>query len=182
MGKAQERTRRQILSAFLELLGEKPYDMISVSEISEASFITRSTFYRYFDDKKSLLMAEIEDTVQRRAPDQPLLVQFVEYVEDYWPVLRNLTPTRQSRSDLHEILNQILWELIHRRVANGSQNDPLIAFVQHSRNKDIMIGAIEGMLMGILERYVIEGTEKINHSQLEAAIQEIDSLFQSKQY
>ena len=116
MGKAQERTRRQILSAFLELLSEKPYDMISVSEISAASFITRSTFYRYFDDKKSLLMAEIEDTVQKQVPDQPLLVQFVAYVEAYWPVLRNLTPTRQSRSDLHEILNQILWELIHRRV------------------------------------------------------------------
>ncbi len=52
MGKAQERTRRQILSAFLDLLGEKPYDMISVSEISAASVITRSTFYRYFADKK----------------------------------------------------------------------------------------------------------------------------------
>jgi len=178
MGKAQERTRRQILSAFLELLSEKPYDMISVSEISEASFITRSTFYRYFADKKSLLMAEIEDTVQKKAPDQPLLVQFVEYVEAYWPVLRHLTPTRQSRSDLHEILNQILWELIHRRVETGPQDDPVIATVQHSHNKTIMISAIEGMLMGILERYVVEGTAKINHDQLETAIQEIESLFQ----
>ncbi|WP_054656174.1 TetR/AcrR family transcriptional regulator [Secundilactobacillus silagei] len=161
MGKAQERTRRQILSAFLELLSEKPYDMISVSEISAASFITRSTFYRYFDDKKSLLMAEIEDTVQKQVPDQPLLVQFVEYVEAYWPVLRNLTPTRQSRSDLHEILNQILWELIHRRVEAGPQDDPVIATVQKSHNKTIMISAIEGMLMGILERYVVEAQPKL---------------------
>ncbi|WP_203652008.1 TetR/AcrR family transcriptional regulator [Secundilactobacillus yichangensis] len=181
MGKAQERTRRQILSAFLELLSEKPYDMISVSEISAASLITRSTFYRYFDDKKDLLMAEIEDTVQRRSPDQPLLVQFVEYVENYWSVLRNLTPTRQSRSDLHEILNQILWELIHRRVADGMQDDPVINTIQRSRNKDVMISAIEGMLMGILERYVVSATEKINHRQLEMAVREINNLFQQKQ-
>jgi Transcriptional regulator len=181
MGKAQERTRRQILSAFLDLLGEKPYDMISVSEISAASVITRSTFYRYFSDKKSLLMAEIEDTVQRHTPDQPLLVQFVEYVESYWTVLRNLTPTRQSRSDLHEILNQILWKLIQRRVVTGSENDPVIETIRQSHNKDVMISAIEGMLMGILERYVVEGTEKIDHKQLEAAILEINGLFQQKQ-
>lgn len=179
MGNAQERTRRQILSTFLELLGEKPYDMISVSEISQASFITRSTFYRYFPDKNSLLMAEIEDTVQRRTPDQPLLVQFVEYVEAYWPVLRNLTPTRQSRSDLHEILNQILWELIQHRVKEGLENDPVITTIQQSPNKDIMISAVEGMLMGILERYVVKGNAEVDHTQLEAAIREINSLFQS---
>ncbi|MCH5461546.1 TetR/AcrR family transcriptional regulator [Lactobacillus sp. LC28-10] len=178
MGKAQERTRRQILSAFLDLLGEKPYDMISVSEISVASFITRSTFYRYFPDKNSLLMAEIEDTVQRRTPDQPLLVQFVEYVEAYWPVLRNLMPTRQSRSDLHEILNQILWELIQRRVDDGPQDDPVITTIQRSPNKEIMISAIEGMLMGILERYVVKGSSEVDHKQLEAAVREINSLFQ----
>lgn len=181
MGNTQERTRRQILNAFLDLLGEKPYDMISVSEIAQESFITRSTFYRYFSDKKSLLMAEIEDTVQRHTPNQPLLVQFVEYVESYWTVLRNLMPTRQSRSDLHEILNQILWELIQRRVATGSKNDPVIETIQRSHNKDVMISAIEGMLMGILERYVVEGTEKIDHKQLEAAILEINSLFKQKQ-
>lgn len=180
MGKAQERTRQQILSAFLELLRNKPYDMISVSEISGASLITRSTFYRYFADKKDLLMAEIEATVQKQAPDQPLLVQFVEYVEEYWAILRHLTPTRQSRSDLHEILNQILWELIHRRVISDSSDDPVIETIKQSRNKDIMISAIEGMLMGILERYVVEGSEKINNRQLEAAVREIEGLFQQQ--
>lgn len=181
MGKAQERTRRQILSAFLDLLVAKPYDMISVSEISEASYITRSTFYRYFPDKKSLLMAEIEDTVQKTVPDKPLLVQFVSYVEAYWPLLRHLSPTRQSRSDLHDILNQILWELIHRRVVEDSKDDPVIDVIRRSKNKAIMISAVEGMLMGILERYVAEGTEKINKRQLENTMNDIDELFAVKQ-
>ncbi|MTV83262.1 TetR/AcrR family transcriptional regulator [Secundilactobacillus folii] len=180
MGKAQERTRRQILSAFLDLLVAKPYDMISVSEISEASYITRSTFYRYFPDKKTLLMAEIEDTVQKTTPDKPLLTQFSEYVEAYWPLLRHLAPTRQSRSDLHEILNQMLWELIHHRVVEDAEGDPVIDMIRRSKNKGIMISAIEGMLMGILEHFIAERTEKINKRSFENTMKEISTLFDTK--
>lgn len=71
MGRAQERTRHQIMTAFLDLLEQKYYDMISVSQISEESFVTRSTFYRYFKDKTALLMTVIEDTVEKTVPDQP---------------------------------------------------------------------------------------------------------------
>ncbi len=35
--------------------------------------------------------------------------------------------------------------------------------------------------MGILERYVVEGTAKIDHKQLEKAILEINNLFKQKQ-
>ncbi|KRK98471.1 hypothetical protein FD04_GL000202 [Secundilactobacillus odoratitofui DSM 19909 = JCM 15043] len=180
MGKAQERTRRQILTAFLDLLMNKPYDMISISAVAEASFVTRSTFYRYFPDKKSLLKAEIEETVDKTIPDQPLMVQFVRYVEVYWPVLRHLAPTRQSRADVHEILNNILWELIYQRVQESTIDDPVIDKIRSSKYPTIMNSAVAGMLMGILERYVAEGTEKVNKRQLETTVNELVKMFKIK--
>lgn len=178
MGRAQERTRHQIMTAFLELLEQKYYDMISVSQISEESFVTRSTFYRYFKDKTTLLMTVIEDTVEKTVPDQPLLTQYVTYVEQYWPLLRHLSPSRQSRADLHDILNQILWEMINRRVQGSSAvKDPVIDMIRKAKHQEIMISAVEGIMMGILERFVSEGAEKINATELEETVQELVTKF-----
>lgn len=179
MGRAQERTRRQILAAFLELLTAKPYDMISVSEIAEASYVTRSTFYRYFDDKQTLLMTEIQETVELTAPDQPLLAQFVSYVDQYWQVLRHLAPTRQSRSDIHTMLNQIMWELIHQRVENGQANDPTVNLIRHAKDQSVMTSVIEGMMMGIVERYISQGVTKINRKELQSAVDELAEMFEN---
>ncbi|KRN21250.1 TetR/AcrR family transcriptional regulator [Secundilactobacillus similis] len=166
------------MTAFLDLLEQKYYDMISVSQISEESFVTRSTFYRYFKDKTALLMTVIEDTVEKTVPDQPLLTQYVTYVEQYWPLLRHLSPSRQSRADLHDILNQILWEMIERRVQGSSTvEDPVIDMIRQAKHRNIMISAVEGIMMGILERYVSEGAENINATELEETVQELVAKF-----
>lgn len=46
-----ERTRRLLKDAFQQLLEEKSFEGISVSEICALSTVRRGTFYRHFDDK-----------------------------------------------------------------------------------------------------------------------------------
>ena len=43
-------TKQAILSAFLDLLDEKPFDRISVVDIAQRSRINRNTFYYYYPD------------------------------------------------------------------------------------------------------------------------------------
>ena len=42
------RTKRAIRNAFAELLSEKPYEEITVTDITELADINRKTFYNYY--------------------------------------------------------------------------------------------------------------------------------------
>ncbi len=174
MGRAQERTRHQIITAFLDLLAEQYFDTISVSKVSDASFVTRSTFYRYFKDKNDLLFNAIESTISQSVPDQALMSQFVNYVEAYWPLLRHLSPSRQSRSNLNDILNQILWDMVHRRVKETpNDTDPMIQLMVTAEHPELMISVVEGMMMGVMEYYVQNDVEKIDKRELEDTMSDI---------
>lgn len=55
------RTRQFIMSAFDQLLGEKPFSKIGVNDIAELANINRSTFYLHFVDKFALLDEYIDE-------------------------------------------------------------------------------------------------------------------------
>lgn len=46
---------RRIIAGYLSLLREKPYDKISVKELTVRCSIARTTFYRFFEDSYDLL-------------------------------------------------------------------------------------------------------------------------------
>ncbi|GEP25080.1 MAG: TetR/AcrR family transcriptional regulator [Lentilactobacillus diolivorans] len=50
-----EQSRTWLMDAFFELLQTKPYEMITVKDISERAQLSRRTFYRAFKDKNDLL-------------------------------------------------------------------------------------------------------------------------------
>lgn len=63
--KTEESSKRQreIENTLLELMLEKHYDDISVSEICERADIPRKTFYRYFDGKEGVKQALLQHTL-----------------------------------------------------------------------------------------------------------------------
>ena len=50
-----DRTTRDIVNAFLELLEKKPFEKIVVQDIVDTAMINRSTFYHHFPDKYAIL-------------------------------------------------------------------------------------------------------------------------------
>ena len=50
-----DRTTRDIVNAFLDLLEEKSFEKIIVQDIVDAAMINRSTFYQHFADKYAIL-------------------------------------------------------------------------------------------------------------------------------
>jgi AcrR family transcriptional regulator len=50
-------SKQWIIQSFLSLMNEKPFQEITVSEISERAQVVRKTFYRNFDSKEDVLQA-----------------------------------------------------------------------------------------------------------------------------
>lgn len=63
LDRRQRRTRKLMKQAFKELIQERDYEAISVTDISERADITRNTFYNHFESKDALLLNMIEDAI-----------------------------------------------------------------------------------------------------------------------
>ena len=59
------RSRRLINQAFLELLREKPFEKITVTDIVKRADINRSTFYAHYPDVRGLVEALMDHAVNR---------------------------------------------------------------------------------------------------------------------
>jgi AcrR family transcriptional regulator len=67
------RTRHLLSEAFVQLLKEKGYSAITVSDIIQRANIGRSTFYAHFQDKDDLFVNELDRVIEvlnRGIPDQ----------------------------------------------------------------------------------------------------------------
>ena len=59
-----QRTRHLVGEAFVELLKEKGYSAITVSDIIQRANIGRSTFYSHYQDKDDLFVAQLDRVIE----------------------------------------------------------------------------------------------------------------------
>ncbi len=73
------RSKRLIISAFLELLGEKEFDRITVTEIAERADLNRRTFYAHYSDVRAVM-----DEIEERASEQ--IIGFIREINsiEFW--------------------------------------------------------------------------------------------------
>ena len=68
-----QRTRHLLSQALVELIREKDYNIITVSDIIERANVGRSTFYAHYQDKDDLLVGELDRVIEvlsHRIPGQ----------------------------------------------------------------------------------------------------------------
>ncbi len=87
-----QRTRHLLSAALVELIREKDYGTITVSDIIERANIGRSTFYAHFRDKDDLFVSEMDRVIevlsqtipgQEEMPFFPSLGLFQHVGEEY---------------------------------------------------------------------------------------------------
>ena len=123
------RTYLLLMKALLDLLAEMPFEKISLTDLCRVSMISRSTFYRYFEDKYDLLhycvnmyiegLRPVEDLIHFKSTDS--LRQFLEYliaqVDENITLYRRIYQTNKNGSlmftiqgDLAKILTESGWQ------------------------------------------------------------------------
>ena len=91
-----KRTRKMILEAFINLVEEKGYEHVTVSDIASQAMINRATFYAHFKDKQ-----DVYDYI------------FKEAVEQFMIVLAPVQLGRTNQLQLHAI-EQIITHIFEK--------------------------------------------------------------------
>ena len=97
------RSRRLIRSAFLELLREKAYEKITVTDIVTRADINRSTFYAHYPDVRGLV-EEIVGEAINHSTELADRLNIREFLEDPMPFLRELTSYGSDNKELYALL------------------------------------------------------------------------------
>lgn len=84
--KQKEQSRQMIVSALFELLDEKEYSKISVSEIVKRADVARRTFYRLYDNKEDIIRNYFEQLCQEYQNSYPKLdsYNFKQIAREYF--------------------------------------------------------------------------------------------------
>lgn len=115
------RTRHAMHRALIELMMERPYDRITVSDVIARADVGRSTFYAHYRDKDDLLVVSCGEHLREeiaRSPDQgrwaPVRVLIglgARYPDVYEPLIGpkgSATALRGYRSSVAAILREHL--------------------------------------------------------------------------
>jgi TetR/AcrR family transcriptional regulator, mexJK operon transcriptional repressor len=119
--RAQQK-RRALLESGHTLFISKGYEHTTAKEIAAHAGVATGTFYRYFSDKRQLLMSLLEDKLDKFLPPEPSWVS-----EDPESLLASLLQAHHNR--LNELgLHRVLPELVMK--------DPELAeFLREAKSK-----------------------------------------------
>lgn len=161
--KRSEKAAEMLYSALLDLLKEKPFGTISVTELSRHSTVSRSTFYRNFDEPVDILLwkcnghfsAVIRGYITEGSREK---LGLLEYVFRYW----------QTHSEILECLFRInRIDIIYDSFSRNSA--PVAAMLREKfdfSEKEIayLMSIRIGILIGILKVWLAGGKKESAHT------------------
>lgn len=116
--KSALRSRKWIRQAFMELLREKEFEKITVTDIVNRADINRSTFYAHYPDVRGLV-EEIMNEVVEKSVCVVADVNFEDVFENPRPLLRNLTDIGEENMELYRLLLNTEFSLRQVEVIKG---------------------------------------------------------------
>ncbi len=160
--KPDRRTRRsqkRLFEALMELILEKPYESVTVSEIAERADVARATFYLHYDDKDALLLSSLDALVETIIEEvkgfsqrdlvsgvpHPALIVFEVVQRD--PALFRVILKGQGSNLLLKRLRHYAAQTAHQ----ATQSMGVVPSVPPTFIADFMAGAMLSVITGWLE-------------------------------
>ncbi|MEV5410046.1 TetR/AcrR family transcriptional regulator [Thermopolyspora sp. NPDC052614] len=170
-GKADRRvrrTRQAIQRALVELILEKGYEPVTVTDIIDRADVGRSTFYAHFDGKQAVLRANLDEIAFLRPTPDPAGSLFafargmLEHVRDRRDLVRALIGRRgggQAIAHGEHLLHKTVRDEL---LARGAQPSPRL---------DLVVTCVVGAFLALLVKWVDE--------EIDATPAELDDAFRA---
>lgn len=171
------RSRRFIRNAFMELLREKTFDKITVTDIVNRADINRSTFYAHYSDVKSLV-EEIQKEVIERSVALVKGINFLELLNSPSPFLKNLMEIANENRELYAVLGK--WALSNNQleqikvilVRKAMELPEIPAEIRAQKNFEIRVNFFVGGIINVYQQYLM-GTLVTTDEEIVADIAEL---------
>jgi len=117
------KTRNALYNALIDLMKEKTFEEIKVSDICDRALINRSTFYAHFDDKYQLLSTLIDD-LKKSLINELKKNTNINSVKDYYiEVIKIFLQHVEDKKDTYKAIainnrNSILVDIISDVIDN----------------------------------------------------------------
>ena len=128
------RTYLLLMKALLDLLAEMPFEKISLTDICRVSMVSRSTFYRYFEDKYDLLHYCVKMYIEGLRPVGDLIY------------FKNIDSLRVFLKYLIDQVNENLSQ--YRNIYQTNKNGSLMFTIQEDLAKILTEGGWQGEVQG----------------------------------
>lgn len=135
MNRNAQRSIRLLKEAFMELLAEKPYESITVSDVARKADLNRGTFYAHFDNVDDLMrsvMADTADTISvflSKAVESgfledplPVLTQVGAYLDENRELTRKLVESRSVEPFVYALESRFR-EWVQQRIPVNTQQE-----------------------------------------------------------
>ncbi len=144
------RTRETLHRALIELMMERAYDRISVSDVIARADIGRSTFYAHFRDKEDLLVHGLDELRVELAPGEgdrarggsPSLAVFEHFREsqEVWRAMAGRRGADAFMRHLHDFLLELVDAQLRARAPQGPTRVPVAALAEFAVSTMIGLG------------------------------------------
>src|SRR5215216_7129759 len=160
-----QRTRHLLGEALVELIREKDYGTITVSDIIERANVGRSTFYAHYRDKDALFVGELDRVIevlshhipgQEELPFFPSLGLFQHVGEEYG-LYKALLWTPGI-----DLLIKHMQKSLSERVEQGLQNSGQVFDLPHPILANFIVGNFLTLLKWWLENKIIYSPQEID--------------------
>lgn len=140
--KQREDTRREILDAAADFLSDQPFRDLSVDALMSQVGLTRTAFYRHFDDTTELVLRLLEELVSRLYP-----------VAERWRAIAGANYPEAAREALEAVVDVFVTDgPLLRAITDAASLDDRI----EAAYREIMEGFM-ALTAATLDRLVAEG-------------------------
>ncbi len=174
------RSRRFIRQAFTDLLKEKTFEKITVTDIVNRADINRSTFYAHYSDVKSLV-EEIQNEIIDRSVALVKEINFLDILNSPIPFLRKLIEITNENKELYTILGK--WAMSNNQlekikvllVEEAMNLSEIPEEIRSQKNFEIRVNFFVGGIINVYQQYLVGTLEATD----EEIIEDIADLIKS---
>lgn len=178
------KTKKSIYEGLLQLMKDKSFEEIKVSEICQAAIVNRSTFYDHFNDKYELLATLIQDLEEELVEKLNEKRTFSTIKEYYMSMIETLFQHISKNISIYSSIiktnnNGIASDMFRDAMLADVENR-LESFVQTSM--EIPVGIVSIFYVSAVINVCIEYVKQPNKYSMEEILHYLDQLIPDNIY